>query len=207
MRLPFRLRLTVFSRLGKFRATWRRTAKFSAPLPFRMRQPSSRKAMSRTRCTLFSVPQWVRSTHHVQCFLAQTAIVRPAQSLAVSRDDLPRGHSLHSLDPLYKAVLKLLGIQGRKHAAECMPCRDSMRHFQKPSQPILIRLSEEFDLLPAIGSSYRSTDGHDQDVQKLVTFVEPARIVQIGEMLCNASQRLLGLHGAPTSSGSGPIIT
>jgi predicted transposase YbfD/YdcC len=54
-------RLWPISRRNRFNATWRNTAIFCAPSPWRMRQSSSRKLTSRTQWSEFSTPQCSRT--------------------------------------------------------------------------------------------------------------------------------------------------
>ena len=55
--LPSMPRLQGFSALSRFTAILRSSAKLSGPLPRRIRQRSSSKAMSKTQCRLFSTHQ------------------------------------------------------------------------------------------------------------------------------------------------------
>jgi hypothetical protein len=108
---------------------------------------------------------------------AISPVMRATQGLAVHSYNLPCCQFLYHLDPLHKASLKLLGVQNGEDPTERVMRGDTMRQFQEPLEPVVFGVPKQLHVFPTVGTTDRSTDGNDHNVQQAVPLIVIPRVL------------------------------
>ena len=93
------------------------------------------------------------------------AVVTAAMGLPVNRNDI-RSYRLDGLDPLQKALLKLIGVDAGKDAAKRIVGRNTVGKFQKRLQPGLFARAKLRNTNPIIRTTDYATNGDDHDIEQ-----------------------------------------
>jgi hypothetical protein len=109
------------------------------------------------------------STHQVQ--RAEGVPSGPPHGLPVDGDMLDVELLREGSDPILETVVECAGTDTIEDAFESVVRRDAVGEWDEAAKPSQAQFAKGLDLLPILGAAQDGTQGDDNDVEQLVSFV------------------------------------
>lgn len=120
---------------------------------------------------------------------------RPAQRLAVQRDDCLGDGLPQALRPAGERVEKFGGIEGGEDAVERVVRGDAVAQAQERLEPILLGVTEFFHVIERLAATEQGADRDDQDADQVMLLgAIDARIGQMVEVFDEVARGMLMVH-------------